>query len=84
MNSHPVPQFLHIKQMMASHRELGQSSMESGMDEEFGGRSRGSKSLRDMLCLGSITHFLVTRDTYLLLKNLQTYAPRGRDAFWDP
>lgn len=65
MNSHPVPQFLHVNQRMESHRELGQSSMDSGMDEkELGGRSRGSKSLRDMLpsfiswSLGTLTHSL--------------------------
>lgn len=79
----PVPRFLHVNQMMASHRELGQSSTDLGMDEEWGGRVRSNKSLWDMGCPGPISHLLVTGDTYLLLNRLQTPTLKGRAAFWD-
>lgn len=71
-----MPQFLHVNQMMASCRELGQSSTDTDMGvEEWGGRGRSSKSLQDMLCPGPISHLLVTGDTYLLCNRLQ-YPPQ--------
>lgn len=80
-----MPQFLHVNQMMAKCRELGWSSTDSGMDEEeWGGRGKGSESLRDMLCLGPISHLPVTGDTYPLRNRLQTPSPKGGAAFWDP
>lgn len=78
-----MPQFLHVNQTMSGHRELSLSSTDSGMDEEWGGRDKGSKSLWDMLRPGPISHLLGSGDTYLLHNRLQTPSLKGKAAFRD-
>lgn len=72
MSSYPMPQFLHMNQMMASCRQLGTSAWtqawmrRSGEEGEEAARACGTCHVQD-----PIPHLLITGDTYLLRYSLQ-------------